>query len=131
MAYERKNHSKSLLMCHLIFVCKYRKNLMVSLGEDVKAILADVAERYGFKIIEMEVDQNHIYILVQYEPKWSILEIMRLFKQISTYRLWRTHSAYLKRHFWKEKTFWSDGYFACSVGTASKETIQQYIQNQG
>lgn len=72
---------------------------MVSLGEDVKAILADVAERYGFKIIEMEVDQNHIYILIQYEPKWSILEIVRLFKQISTYRLWRTHSAYLKRHF--------------------------------
>lgn len=131
MAYERTNHSKSLLLCHLIFVCKYRKKLLVTLGDDVKAILADVSERYGFGIVEMEVDQNHVHLLVQYEPKWSILEIVRLHKQITTYRLWRIHSAYLKKHFWKEKTFWSDGYFACSVGNASKETIQAYIQNQG
>ncbi|MFD0944389.1 transposase [Savagea faecisuis] len=25
-------------------------------------------------------------------------------------------------------TTWSDGYFSCSIGNASKETIQQYIQ---
>lgn len=79
----------------------------------------------------MEVDQDHIHLLVHYEPKWSILEMVRLFKQMTTYHLWRAHPAYLKRHFWKEKTFWSDGYFACSVGNASKETIQAYIQNQG
>ncbi|MFW9625355.1 MAG: transposase, partial [Sulfurospirillum sp.] len=26
---------------------------------------------------------------------------------------------------------WSDGYFVCSVGEASPETIQNYIANQG
>ncbi|WP_193039115.1 transposase, partial [Pseudoalteromonas nigrifaciens] len=28
-------------------------------------------------------------------------------------------------------TFWSDGYFVCSVGNASADTIRKYIQNQG
>ncbi|ELH7179123.1 transposase, partial [Campylobacter coli] len=28
-------------------------------------------------------------------------------------------------------TFWSDGYFACSVGEATPETIKKYIENQG
>ena len=37
----------------------------------------------------------------------------------------------LKRDFWKEKTFWSDGYFVCSVGNASAEMIRRYIQEQG
>ncbi|EJI3144877.1 transposase, partial [Campylobacter coli] len=27
--------------------------------------------------------------------------------------------------------FWSDGYFACSVGEATPETIKKYIENQG
>ena len=25
----------------------------------------------------------------------------------------------------------SDGYFSCSIGNVSKETIEKYIQNQG
>jgi putative transposase len=30
-----------------------------------------------------------------------------------------------------EKTFRSDGYFICSVGNASVDTIRKYIQEQG
>lgn len=33
---------------------------------------------------------------------------------------------HLSKEFWKEKTFWSDGYFASSIGNASKETIEKY-----
>lgn len=40
-------------------------------------------------------------------------------------------SLYLKKHFWKENTFWSDGYFACSIGQVSKDVIEKYIQTQG
>ncbi len=36
----------------------------------------------------------------------------------------------LAKFFWKEKTFWSDGYFSCSIGNVSKETIEKYIQNK-
>jgi putative transposase len=43
-------------------------------------------------------------------------------KSITTYHLLQ---------FWKENAFWTDGYFVCSVGEASPETIQKYIQNQG
>jgi len=37
----------------------------------------------------------------------------------------------LKKYFWKERTFWSDGYFACSIGQVSKDVIKNYIQTQG
>ncbi|MBT9815080.1 IS200/IS605 family transposase, partial [Catenibacterium mitsuokai] len=30
--------------------------------------------------------------------------------------------------YWKEKTFWSDGYFACSIGEVSSATIQSQGQ---
>ena len=31
----------------------------------------------------------------------------------------------------KEHTFWTDGYFACSVGNVSEEMLKRYIGNQG
>ncbi|MCM3800449.1 transposase, partial [Caldibacillus thermoamylovorans] len=35
------------------------------------------------------------------------------------------------QHFWKERAFWSDGYFSCSIGNVNKEIILKYIQEQG
>ena len=35
------------------------------------------------------------------------------------------------KQFWKEHTFWTDGYFACSVGNVSEEMLKRYIENQG
>ena len=52
-------------------------------------------------------------------------------QQESTFHIWRMHRQFLSNQFWKEQTFWSDGYFVCSIGEASPETIRQYILNQG
>lgn len=133
MDYISQNHSKHLLMAHLIFVCKYRKSLLVKFGNEMKNILYNIAEEKDLNIVEMEVDKNHIHLLVQYPPTKSILDIVRLFKQMSTYRIWRQNNNQkcLQKHFWNEKTFWTDGYFACSIGQVSKDVIEKYIQNQG
>lgn len=133
MDYISKNHSKYLIMVHLIFVCKYRKKLLIKYGSEIKQILNDIAEEKDFEIIEMEVDKDHIHLLVDYNPTQSILDIVRLLKQMSTYRLWRQNNNHiqLSKQFWNERTFWSDGYFACSIGNVSKEIIEKYIQSQG
>ena len=127
------NHSKYLLIVHLIFVTKYRKQLLVKYGDEIKIILEDVSKEKNFKIVTMEVDKDHIHLLVNYSPILSVVEIVRHLKQISTYRIWRQNNNHLdlSKQFWKERTFWSDGYFACSIGNISKETIEKYIQNQG
>ena len=131
MDYVSENHSKYLIMCHLIFVCKYRKSLLLKFGDFIKKEFHRIESISDFKIVEMEVDINHIHILVKYKPKISILQIVRKLKQIAPANIWKSYSEELKVHFWKENTFWSDGYFACSIGNVSKETIEKYIRNQG
>lgn len=131
MDYVSENHSKYLIMCHLIFVCKYRKSLLLKFGDFIKKEFYRIESISDFNIVEMEVDVNHIHILVKYKPKISILQIVRKLKQVSTINIWKLHQEELKTHFWKENTFWSDGYFACSIGNVSKETIEKYIRNQG
>ena len=120
-------------MVHLIFVIKYRKQILIKYGSEIKQMLSNIAEEKNFKIIETEVDKDHVHLLVNYSPAQSILDIVRSLKQVSTYRIWRQNNnyLYLSKQFWKERTFWSDGYFACSIGNISKETIEKYIQNQG
>lgn len=133
MDYITKNHSKYLIMIHLIFVCKYRKKLLLILGNQIKQLMLEISEENNFEITEMEVDKDHIHLLVNYSPIQSVLDIVRLLKQISTHRIWQDENnhKYLNKSFWKEHTFWSDGYFACSIGNVSKETIEKYIKSQG
>jgi putative transposase len=45
--------------------------------------------------------------------------------------IWKKHEDILSFVFWKRKMFWSDGYFVCSTGDASAETIKKYIEEQG
>ncbi len=52
---------------------------------EIKQILSDIAKEKDFEIIEMEVDKDHVHLLVSYNPTQSILDIVRLLKQMSTY----------------------------------------------
>lgn len=79
----------------------------------------------------METDKDHIHILLQYNPTDSIKNIVSLLKQKSTYMAWKEYNNMLKKHYWKEHTLWSDGYFAVSIGMVSQTIIEQYIENQG
>ncbi len=130
--YQHRRHNKNLLMVHLIFVTKYRKKLLYgAVRDDVKQYLFDTCTGNHWYIKRMETDKDHIHILLQYNPSDCITKIVSALKQYSTYKVWKDHSAFLNHFYWKEKTFWSDGYFAASIGQVSKETIKKYIENQG
>ena len=131
--YSCGGHSKYNMKVHVIFVTKYRKKLFVSnkRADDVKQFLYDVAKKYGYAIIQMETDKDHVHILLEYSPKVSVSDIVRQLKQYSTYQMWEHHEKCLSKQYWKRQILWSDGYFACSIGQVSQEIIERYIQNQG
>ena len=131
MDYLSKNHAKFLIIYHLIFVGTYRKKLLIPYGDEMKRLFEEIAARADFSSEALEVDQDHLHCMVKSEPRISPLAIVRKLKQVSTFRLWETSATELKRHFWKEKTFGSDGYFCCTIGNASQQTIRQYIESQG
>ena len=131
--YQSRNHSKFLLKYHIIFVCKYRKNVLAysRIDDDMKQILFDISRESDFDIEVMESDKDHLHMMVRCPPKLSPLSVVRRLKQESTVRIWRMHEETLHRIYWRERTFWTDGYFVSSVGNVSQETIKRYIENQG
>jgi len=123
---------KFTLKCHIVFCVKYRRKLLSkqAISQTIKDSIL-TSQTMDFTIQVMEVDKDHIHLLVEYSPNVSVSQIVRLLKQMTTAKVWFTHSNELRKHFWKQRVFWSSGYFVCSTGDASTETIAKYIAEQG
>jgi len=117
---------------HLIFVVKYRKKLLTgNLNADMMTKMIDISKKYDFEIKTLQSDVDHLHFLISSTPQLSIAQIVRVLKQESTIYIWNNYSRILSRHFWKEKTFWSDGYFVSTIGDVSQATLKKYIEEQG
>ena len=88
----------------------------------------DISKKYDFEIKEMEVDKDHIHMMVSSVPKISPLQIVRVLKQQSKIRIWKDRYKEMKKIYWHEKTLWTDGYFCSTIGEVSSETLKHYIQ---
>ena len=130
--YNRHNRRKYSLKVHIVLVTKYRKQLLQgSIADDVKQKILDIANTRGYEIIAMETDKDHIHFLLSYDATDRVCDIVKIVKQETTYYLWQKYNSVLSKQYWKKKIFWSDGYFACSIGEMSSATIQKYIESQG
>ena len=98
--YNRRCHSQYSMKVHIIFVTKYRKKLfrLEKLADDVKQFLYDVTKKYGYEIIQMETDKDHVHILLEYSPKVSVSDIVKQLKQYRTYQMWKIHGDYLSKN---------------------------------
>ena len=130
--YYRHNRRKYSLKVHIVLVTKYRKQLLKgSIADDVKQKILDIANTRSYEIIAMETDKDHIHFLLSYDATDRVCDIVKIVKQETTYYLWQKYNSVLSKQYWKKKIFWSDGYFAYSIGEVSSATIQKYIESQG
>lgn len=130
--YYRHNRRKYSLKVHIVLVTKYLKQLLQgSIADDVKQKILDIANTRSYEIIAMETDKDHIHFLLSYDATDRVCDIVKIVKQETTYYLWQKYNSVLSKQYWKKKIFWSDGYFACSIGEVSSATIQKYIESQG
>ena len=130
--YNRHKRRKYSLKVYIVLVTKYRKKLLKgSITDDVKQKIFDIANTRGYEIIAMEADKDHLHFLISYDTIDRVCDIVKIVKQETTYYLWQKYGSFLSKQYWKKRIFWSDGYFACSIGELSSATIQKYIESQG
>lgn len=113
---------------HIVFAPKFRRQVIYGkLKSDIGKILRELCERKGIEIIEAECCKDHVHMLVQIPPKYSIAEIMGYLKGKSSLIIFDRHAnlkyKYGNRH------FWCRGYFVDTVGKNAKK-IEEYIRNQ-
>ena len=122
-------HTSYRCKYHIVIVPKYRRLIIYNkLRRDIIEILILLINRFkDVELIEGQACPDHIHMLLEIPPKYSISEFMGQLKSKSTLMIFDRH-ANLKYKF-GNRHFWAKGYFVDTVGKNEKR-IREYIQNQ-
>ena len=128
--YEHYAHSVGTLMFHLQWCTKYRYKMMRK-EENAKLLEACIrrsASRHGIKIIELNVQPEHVHCIVLVRFDMSVSKVLQLLKGGSSYLFFRAKEKARLRY--PRGHFWSEGKFASTVGFVEFEVVQNYVRNQ-
>jgi len=127
---KRTSHAVYDLKYHLVWVPKYRKMILRGdLAKRVKEVFVEIAERYGFEIDTMEVNEDHVHLFLSAPLRYSPAGVVQIIKSISAKVVFKEFPE-IKKQLWGGE-FWSDGYFVRSVGDkVTSEVIRRYIKYQ-
>lgn len=114
------SHTKWRCKYHVVFAPKYRRQAIHGkLKKDIGQILRELCQRKGINIIEAELCVDHVHMLIEVPPKYSISEIMGYLKGKSSLIIFDRHAnlkyKYGNRH------FWCRGYYVDTVGRNEKK----------
>lgn len=113
---------------HIVFAPKYRRKVFY--GEkrlEIGAILRQLCEWKGVKIVEAEVCLDHVHMLVEIPPKIAVSSFVGFLKGKSSlliYQKWAN-----MKFKYRNREFWCRGYYVDTVGKNTAK-IKEYIANQ-
>ena len=89
-----------------------------------------IEARYEIRFMEIGTDGNHVHLLVQSVPKYSVTKLVRMIKSLTAREIFQRCPQVKKQL--RGGEFWSDGYFSSTVGKHGDEKmIQKYVHDQG
>lgn len=129
--YIHKSHNVTVLLYHLVFPAKYRRAVFEAhVDEVLKEVCLEIEKRYEIKFLEIGTDKDHVHLLIQSVPTYSITKLVTMIKSLTAREIFRL-CPQVKKQLWGGE-FWSDGYFASTVGKHGDEgTIARYVKSQG
>jgi putative transposase len=127
--FRRLSHTLYECKYHLIFCPKYRYRILRDeIKEWVKReIIKLLGQKEGIEVIEMNVQVEHIHLVVWIPPKYAVSEVMGYLKGKLAIRMFQRYEK-LGKQFWG-RHLWSRGYCVSTVGI-DEERIRQYVRWQ-
>ena len=124
-------HSMYSLQYHVVWVCKYRRKILKPgvcsyIRKTIPGLLRGMP---GVTIESIGFDGDHVHMLMEIPPKYSISSVMGRLKSQLASRM-RKFFPWLSQVYWNENLVWSPGYFVSSVGL-DEETVRKYVEYQG
>ena len=131
MQYHVSGHGVYKLQYHIVWVCKYRRRVLKpGVREYLEKVLRGMLRRMpGVEIETFGSDLDHIHLVMDIPPKYSVADVIAELKSRSSSTM-RRKFQWLAKVYWKENILWSPGYFASTIG-ADEQTIKRYVEQQG
>lgn len=108
---------------------KYRFRILIGdIANEVENCVRAFSEQKGCKIIELNVQIDHVHLLIMVPPKVSISELMGTIKGRTAIRVFNKFKELKNKPYWGNK-FWARGYCVDTVGLDS-DMIRKYVKYQ-
>ena len=131
MTQRFKKLSHSLYECkyHIVFCPKYRYQIFKDqIGEYVKQQIYQLCrQKDQVEVIELNVQPDHVHLIVSIPPKYSVSEFMGYLKGKIALRLFQQYES-LGRRYWG-RHLWARGYCVSTIGL-DEDKIKKYVQWQ-
>ena len=122
-------HTKHRIRLHLVWIPKYRKRVLRGkIAARIKQLLYEACKVNKWLLSEMNVQEDHVHILIQIWPRESVADVVKRLKG-GTSKVIRTEFPELEEFLWGD-SFWADGYFAETVGKVEEAIMAKYIKEQ-
>jgi len=126
MEYRNGSHTKYNIEYHLVWVTKYRYQVLVGdVGIRVRELVRQTCEHLELEILKGVISKDHVHLLVSAPPTISVSMIMKRIKGKSSTKLFQEYPL-LKKRYWGHH-FWSRGYFCVTAGELTEGMIQEYL----
>ena len=132
LKYQTYSHAKTRLRYHLIFSTKFRRKCLDAIHDVIINAFKKIEQKSNFDILAIELDKDHVHMLISFKPHYSIEQVVKRLKQMSTFYIYQQERDYLKKFYWKQNNvLWTHGYFCSTIGEVSEKKLIKYIENQG
>ena len=127
--YKKLSHVIYKCDYHIVWVPKYRYRVLTGavkqlLEEDIRMI----SEWKRCELQEMNVQPDHIHLVVSVPPKVSVSELMGTLKGKLAIKLFKSYPKMKEKPYWGNH-FWARGYFVSTIGI-DEELIKRYVKYQ-
>ena len=127
--YWKGGHTKHRLLCHLVWIPKYRKRILRGkVTVRLRQLLYEACRMNRWWISEISIREDHVHVVIQIKASDSVGDVVQILKG-GTSRVIRKEFPELEEFLWGD-SFWADGYFAESVGQVNEEIVRKYIREQ-
>ena len=87
-----------------------------------------LCEWKGAEVVEMNVQPDHVHLVVSIPPKVSVSEFMGTMKGKLAIKLFKSYPGLKKKPYWGNH-FWARGYFVSTIGI-DEDKIRRYVKYQ-
>lgn len=127
--FKRLSHTIRHCEYHIVWVPKYRYRVMDGkIKEEVDLCVRDQSRPMNCEVVELNVQSDHVHLIVPVPPKLAISECMGRLKSKTAIRVFSIYRDLRRKRYWGNH-FWAQGYCVGTVGL-DHEMIRQYVKWQ-
>lgn len=127
--YKKQSHVVWKCDYHIVWTPKYRYRILEGIVKEmVEKDIRMLSEWKGCEVDELNVQKDHIHLVISIPPKVSVSEYIGTIKGKIAIKIFKTYPNLKKKPYWGNH-FWSRGYFVNTIGI-NEEVIRRYVKYQ-